>query len=69
MIQSKAEESHIVMPLTCPYCQQKQVVQMRARTGFRATLPQSVKCVKCETTFSVNVPDEIIGGPFLAGAK
>lgn len=62
---AQPNERHILMPVICTHCQQKQTVQMRARSEFHAMYPQSVKCVKCENSFEVTIPDEILGGPFL----
>jgi hypothetical protein len=58
-------ERHVLLPVICEHCQQKQMVQMRARSEFHAMYPQSIKCVKCENSFDVTIPDEILGGPFL----
>jgi hypothetical protein len=60
-----AKEPHIVIPISCAHCGQKQVVQVRARTGFAQVSGQSLQCVTCERIFSVMVPDAIVGGPFL----
>jgi hypothetical protein len=58
-------EPHIVVPICCSQCKQEQVVQVRARTGFGAMSPQTVRCIKCERDFDVMLPDQILGGPFL----
>jgi hypothetical protein len=47
------------------HCQQKQMVQMRARPEFHAMYPQSIECVKWENLFDVTIPDEVLVGPFL----
>jgi hypothetical protein len=52
------------MIISCPHCQQKQVIQVRATIGFAQMGDQSVQCVKCEKAFDVMVPDQIVGGPF-----
>jgi hypothetical protein len=65
MAQPQLRERHVLMPVICTHCQQKQIVQMRARSEFHTIHPQSVDCVKCENSFDVMIPDEIIGGPFL----
>jgi hypothetical protein len=62
---SPPNERHVLLPVICEHCQQKQIVQMRARSEFHAMYPQSVKCVKCENSFDVTIPDQILGGPFL----
>ena len=62
---SQANERHVLLPVICEHCQQKQMVQMRARSEFHAMYPQSIKCVKCENSFAVTIPDEILGGPLL----
>jgi transcription elongation factor Elf1 len=56
---------HVVLPITCTHCNQAQVVQVRARTGFAQVNPQTVRCVKCKQDFDTVVPDDIVGGPFL----
>ncbi len=61
---SVAKPAHVVMTISCPHCLQKQVVQVRARTGFAQMAGQTVRCVKCRLDFSVMVPDDIVGGPF-----
>jgi hypothetical protein len=53
-----------VMPVSCPDCQEKQVIHLRARAGFGQMGPQVVECLKCHTGFEVMVPDDIIAGPF-----
>jgi len=55
----------VVMTISCPHCQQKQVVHVRARAGFRAMTNHAVVCVNCKKDFAVMVPDVIVGGPFL----
>jgi len=55
---------HVVMTISCPHCQQKQVVQVRARAGFAQMADQTVKCVKCDKDFTVMLPDQILDGPF-----
>lgn len=50
---SQPNERHVLLPVLCEHCQQKQMVQMRARSEFHAMYPQSM------------IPDEILGGPFL----
>ena len=65
MAQPQLRERHVLMPVICAHCQQKQIVQMRARSEFHTMHQQSVDCVKCENSFDVMIPDEIIGGPFL----
>jgi hypothetical protein len=34
-------ERHVLLPVICEPCQQKQIVQMRARSEFHAMYPQS----------------------------
>jgi hypothetical protein len=65
MPQMRLKEPHINLTVSCTHCQQELVVQMRARSGFRSINLQSVKCMKCESTFGVLIPGEILGGPFL----
>ncbi len=59
-----AKVPHVVITISCPGCRQKQVVQVRPRTGFAQMADQKVRCVKCESEFNVMVPDQIVGGPF-----
>ena len=59
-----ATERHIQISVKCSYCQDKQIIQVLARTGFSAMGYQRVECVACKTSFEVMVPDRIIGGPF-----
>jgi transcription elongation factor Elf1 len=61
---SPAKLAYVVVPITCPQCQQKQVVHVRARNGFAQMGGQTVRCVECERVFEVMVPDQIVGGPF-----
>jgi len=61
---SPAKPAHVRMIISCPHCQQKQVIQVRATIGFAQMGDQSVQCVKCEKAFDVMVPDQIVGGPF-----
>jgi transcription elongation factor Elf1 len=65
MTQMRWKEPYLNVTVSCTRCQQELVVQMRARSGFRSINLQSVKCTKCENTFGVLIPDEILGGPFL----
>jgi hypothetical protein len=65
MSQAHIKRSDIPLTISCSHCQQKQVVHMQGRAGFRKMPHQSVKCVKCEEHFAVMIPDAIIGGPFL----
>jgi hypothetical protein len=65
MPQAQLKQSNTVVTVSCGHCQQEQVVQMLARTGFWLMAHQSVKCLKCAQEFEVMVPDAIIGGPFL----
>jgi hypothetical protein len=50
---SQPNERHVLLPVICEHCQQKQMVQMRARSEFHAMYAQSIKCVKCENSFDV----------------
>jgi len=59
-------ETYVVMTISCPYCQQKQIVRVRARAGFGVMSEQMVKCVNCKKEFAVMLPDKIVGGPSLA---
>jgi transcription elongation factor Elf1 len=56
---------YTVVTVSCGRCQQEQVVQILARSGFCLRVRQSVKCLKCGQEFEVMLPDAIIGGPFL----
>jgi len=62
---NKAKPPYVEIPISCPHCQVKQVVRVRARTGFAQMAQQAVVCVKCQREFNVTVPDEIVSGPFL----
>jgi hypothetical protein len=59
-----AAAPYVLMSIVCPHCRQKQVVQVRARTGFSQMADQIVCCAECRQDFSVMVPDKIVGGPF-----
>lgn len=59
------KEAYVVMTVSCPHCQQKQVVQVRARAGFGVMSEQLITCVNCKKDFAVMVPDKIVGGPSL----
>ncbi len=61
---SPAKPAYVVITISCPQCQQEQVVHVRARTGFAQMGGQTVRCLECERDFDVMVPDQIVGGPF-----
>jgi len=65
MTSGVVQGSYVLVTISCTFCEQKQVVQMRARTGFAQMLGQFVQCVGCKTQFEVMLPDAIIGGPFI----
>ena len=54
-----------MVPVSCPHCEQNQLVQIRARAGFSQMNDQMVECLKCKRGFDVMLPDEITGGPYL----
>jgi uncharacterized protein YbaR (Trm112 family) len=56
---------YVVMTVSCPDCQQKQVLEVRARAGFGVMSEQSITCVRCKKDFPVMLPDKIVGGPSL----
>jgi hypothetical protein len=62
---TKVKPPYVEIPISCPHCQQKQGVQVRAGTGPGGMREQTVRCVKCERDFDVKVPGEIVGGAFL----
>ena len=55
---------YTVATVSCGHCNQEQVVQILARSGFWLRVRQSVKCLNCGQEFEVILPDAIIGGPF-----
>jgi transcription elongation factor Elf1 len=57
---------HIVFhPITCPHCGKKQEVKTRVSgTATMLAGAQPVSCLECRKSFSVQVPDLIIGGPY-----
>jgi hypothetical protein len=65
MPQAQLKQPYTVVTVSCGHCEQEQVVQILARTGFWLMAHQLVKCLKCSREFEVMVPDAIIGGPFL----
>ena len=54
----------VVMTISCPHCEQRQIVQVRARAGFPQMDDQTIKCVKCDKDFNVMLPNQIADGPF-----
>jgi hypothetical protein len=58
-------ENQVMVPVSCPHCEQNQLVQIRARAGFSQMNDQMVECLKCKRGFDVMLPDEITGGPYL----
>jgi hypothetical protein len=57
--------AHIMTPVSCQHCQQKQVVQVLAGAGPAGTSDQLIACLNCKKDFPVMLPDRIVGGPFL----
>jgi C4-type Zn-finger protein len=59
------QEQHIEMTISCPHCEQRQVVHVRASTpSFVQVGAHPVVCVKCQYEFDAPVLDKIIAGPF-----
>ena len=58
-------QPYTVATVSCDHCKQKQVVQILARAGFWLGACQLVNCLKCGQEFAVELPDTIIGGPYL----
>jgi hypothetical protein len=54
------------MPISCPHCQQKQVIHVVAREGIAQLGKQTINCLKCKGEIEVTIPDQIAGGPFEA---
>jgi len=65
-VSSPAKLAYAVMTISCPQCQQQQVVHVRARNGSAQMGGQTVRCVECERDFEVMLSDQIVGGPFPA---
>jgi hypothetical protein len=65
MLSSPSKQPYTVMTVSCVYCDQEQVLQILARTGFWFKTRQSAKCLKCSQKFEVMPSDAIIGGPLL----
>ena len=61
---SPARSPFVAITVACFFCETKQVIQVAARLGFTQMSDQTVKCIKCSETFSVQVPNTIIAGPF-----
>jgi hypothetical protein len=59
-----AAARYVVIPISCAHCKEKQVLHVRARTGFGIVDTQTVECLRCHTDFHVLLPDEILAGPF-----
>jgi hypothetical protein len=62
----QSKPSLTVIPVLCPHCQQKQVIQVVARAGIAQLGNQTIGCVKCKAEIEVTVPDQIVDGPFEA---
>jgi len=59
------EERHSELPITCPYCNQRQVVHLQVKVpSFAQVSGQMVSCVKCQHEFEVPRLAQIIAGPF-----
>jgi DNA-directed RNA polymerase subunit M/transcription elongation factor TFIIS len=62
----QSKPSPTVMPISCPHCQQKQVIHVVAREGIAQLGKQTINCLKCKGEIEVTIPDQIAGGPFEA---
>jgi DNA-binding NarL/FixJ family response regulator len=54
------------MMIECPHCKVRQKVHVAAPTGFAQKERQYISCINCHSEFGVEVPDKIVGGPFIA---
>ena len=62
----EASPMHIKVEISCPHCEQEQVVHVRAKQGFAQVGPHPVVCLKCQHEFEAPVLDVIVAGPFRA---
>jgi len=53
-----------VETVVCSDCKEKQVVHIRFRPQQGIMVQQEVECLKCHEVFLVEVPNDIIAGPF-----
>jgi DNA-directed RNA polymerase subunit RPC12/RpoP len=66
MAMNSGELGYVQLTLTCPYCEQKQIVHVRASVGSGVMNQASLICVRCKKQFPIMVPDKVIGGPYPA---
>jgi hypothetical protein len=62
----QSKPSPAVIPISCPHCHQKQAIHVVARAGISQLGKQAINCVKCKAEIDLTVPDQIVGGPFIA---
>lgn len=56
---------HIVFhPIIRPHCDKKQELKTRVSDAAIMSDAQPVSCLECGESFSVQLPDLIIGGPY-----
>ena len=65
MTQPQLKQSYIAVTVICSHCLQEQVAHVQAGSAIWSEAHQLVKCLTCGQDFEANVPDAIIGGPYL----
>ena len=60
------QPSEVMRPIVCTHCHEKQVVRTDGKFGIRFMHAQSVRCLKCGSTFDVILPYQIVAGPYAA---
>ena len=61
----KADPLHILVDLTCPFCNKGNLVAVDARSGSNSGAgPQAVQCAHCNQGWDAPLSGEITAGPF-----
>lgn len=53
-----------IRTIECEHCKAKQTVHTAGNFGAGQYGPQNLRCVACQKSFEVMLPEKIVGGPF-----
>jgi transcription elongation factor Elf1 len=57
---------YIVTTVECPRCNTKQKIHVALGTRDAQEISEMIRCLNCNSTFKVTLPDRFIRGPFPA---